>query len=239
MQRYFVDFISNDYYFEKNDIHHIINVMRCHVGDKIEVLKNDSSIDIVEIVSINPFVVKKDCSINQNNELSGHIRLLYCLPKGDKLDLVIQKSCELGVDELILINSSRTVKKMDKDSFNKKINRFNKIIKEACEQCKRNRLLKIVDIVDFKDLIKFDADVSLIAYEKFNYNNINFYEQVKNIKNKTVNILIGAEGGFSEQEFDFCVNNGYIPISLGKRILRSETSCLYTLSVISFFMENV
>jgi 16S rRNA (uracil1498-N3)-methyltransferase len=236
MQRYFAKKINENIILSENDIFHIQKVMRSKIGDKFQVVVDNEAF-YAEITSFNPFSFKIIEKINNSPELDGYIRLLYCLPKGEKLDLVIQKAVELGVKEIVLVNSSRCVRKIDEKDKDKKLSRFNKIIKEASEQCKRVELMKLEDIIDYKDINKYNADKSFIAYENSDEQLSSLYEDFKDINDKTINILIGSEGGFSIEEVEYAIKCGYKSISLGKRILRSETSCFYALSLLSFFME--
>ena len=164
--------------------------------------------------------------------------LPFCLPKGEKTDLVIQKAVELGANEIVLINSTRSIAKITKENKDKKLTRFNKIIKEASEQSKRTRLLKLSDVIAFKELSNYKADVSFIAYENTSLTSEDLLNELSNIKGKTINVIIGAEGGITLEELNIAKSLGYKEISLGKRILRSETACFYILSLLSFYMEN-
>ena len=236
MQRYFAKKINENIILSENDIFHIQKVMRMKTGDKFQIVVDNEAFN-AEITSFNPFSFKLNEKIINSPELTGYIRLLYCLPKGEKLDLVIQKAAELGVKEIVLVNSSRCVRKIESEDKDKKISRFSKIIKEASEQCKRVELMKLTDIIDYKDIDKYKADKSFIAYENSEEELSSLYEDFRNIDGKTINILIGSEGGFSREEVEYAIKCGYKSISLGKRILRSETSCFYALSLLSFFME--
>ncbi len=238
MQRYFVEINdSNEVIFSKEDIFHISKVMRMKVNDEIEIV-NDSKLYLAKITSFNPSLkVQIIKEIDRKTELDTYIRLLYCIPKGEKLDLVIQKACELGVDEIVLVNSSRCVAKIDKNNVNKKIERFSKIIKEASEQSKRLKFMKLSDVIDYKDINKYDADLSLIAYEKEDPKVSSLKKILEEKEYKIINVLVGAEGGFSEEEVDYAIKNGYKSISLGRRILRSETACFYLLSILSYYAE--
>ena len=238
MQRYIGKIENEHIILEKDDIFHIVKVMRMHKGDYFDVLIPNSGVYLCQINNNEQFdfsIVKK---IEENHEVDGYIRLLYCIPKGEKLDFVIQKSVELGADEIVLVNSSRCVRKLDKSNISNKLVRFNKIIKEATEQCKREKVLKLTDIIDFSDIGKYQADVKLIPYENTKESVYNLSNKLNNVRGKVVNVIVGCEGGFSEDEVSYAKKNGFEEISLGKRILRSETSCIYILSLLSFYMEN-
>lgn len=238
MQRYFASkdnkgniIICND------DIFHITHVMRMKINDEFEI-NNDGDIFLCKIISLSPFKFDIIKETKENHELDGYIRLLYCLPKGEKTDLVIQKAVELGANEIVLINSTRSIAKITKENKDKKLIRFNKIIKEASEQSKRTRLLKLTDVITFKELNNYKSDVSFIAYENTSLTSEDLLNELSNIKGKTVNVIIGAEGGITLEELNIAKSLGYKEISLGKRILRSETACFYILSLLSFYMEN-
>lgn len=238
MQRYFTtkDHKENVILFE-DDIFHIQKVLRMKNGDKFEI-NVDGIIHLAQITSINPLKFEIIETLDSNNELDGYIRLLYCLPKGEKTDLVIQKAVELGVKEVVLINSTRSIAKITNENKDKKLQRFNKIIKEASEQSKRNDLMKLIDVISFKDIKNYDSDISLIAYESTKEASTNLFEYLNDIKGKTVNVIVGAEGGITKEELEIAKSLNYKEISLGKRILRSETACFYILSLLSFFMEK-
>lgn len=237
MQRYFASsYLNNVITLSSDDIFHISKVMRMKIGEHFECVANDELFEC-EITSFSPFSFKITAKVQQNHEICGYIRLLYCIPKGEKIDLVIQKATELGVNEIVLINSERSVAKIEKDKKEKKLERFNKIVKEASEQCKRNKFLKITDVINFNEISNYKADINLLAYEKSDQNLDEVEKMLHLAKGKTINVIVGAEGGISPKELEICQNNNYEIISLGKRILRSETACFYILSLLSFYMD--
>lgn len=237
MQRYFTSFkdeknitISND------DIFHIVKVMRMKINDQFEI-NNDGDIYLAQINSLAPFSFKILKKIDENHELKTKITLLYCLPKGDKIDLVLQKATELGVNQIVLVNSSRCIAKINDENKEKKLARFNKIIKEATEQCKRNNLPALKDVIKFNKISNYQSDLNLIAYENSKMSNQELKDLLRNFKGNTVTILIGAEGGFSKEEVEYALKNNFISISLGNRILRSETSVFNLLSILGYELE--
>ena len=237
MQRYFTSFkdeknitISND------DIFHIVKVMRMKINDQFEI-NNDGDIYLAQINSLAPFSFKIIKKIDENHELKTKITLLYCLPKGDKIDLVLQKATELGVKQIVLVNSSRCIAKINNENKKKKLARFNKIIKEATEQCKRNNLPALKDVIKFNEISNYQSDLNLIAYENSKMSNQELKDLLRNFKGNTVTILIGAEGGFSKEEVEYALKNNFISISLGNRILRSETSVFNLLSILGYELE--
>lgn len=238
MQRYFATLDSNkNIVISSDDIFHITKVMRMSVGDEFEI-NVDGELKIAKLSSTNPFKFEVIKEINENHELNGYVRLLYCLPKGEKTDLVIQKAVELGCNEIVLVNSERSIAKITEDKKAKKLIRFNKIIKEASEQSKRSKLCKLADVISFNEIVNYPADFSLIAYENTQFTSNDLILILPSLKGKTINVIIGAEGGISKKEIEIATKAGYKEISLGKRILRSETACIFILSILSLYLDE-
>ena len=237
MQRYFVEkIIDNEVIVSKDQEHHMVKVMRMRNGDNITCV-SEGKVYLCEIVSTSPLLIKVKEELDENNELDVKVTLLYCLPKGDKLDLVLQKATELGVSEIILVQSERCIAKIKKEDEARKLQRFNQIVKEASEQSKRCKVPVVEKIINYKDIASFKFDHQFIAYE--NEKEETFYEKLQNVsKGQSIGILIGSEGGFSLKEVEFAKENNYHSISLGKRILRSETAVFYALSAIAFVTER-
>ncbi|MCH5171680.1 MAG: 16S rRNA (uracil(1498)-N(3))-methyltransferase [Erysipelotrichales bacterium] len=238
MQRYFVTGDIDNISFTEGDIFHIQKVMRFKSGDLIEIVLS-SKVYLTKIENVNPLKVEIIEELEEKRELENDITLLYCLPKGDKLDLVIQKATELGVKNIVGVISSRTIVKIDEKDKKRKIERFNKIIKEAAEQSKRVNLPEFIDIIDFKDICKYLSIHNFIAYEGEALNDGTLFDDLNKIKkNESISILVGAEGGFSLSEVKLANEIGFKSVSLGKLILRSETAAIYFLSVLSFMLSR-
>lgn len=237
MQRYFSNQkIDNNFILNRDDIHHIKNVMRMKDNDKITVVyqnipylchiekkENDINIIIDE-------VLKKE----EHKMLK--INLIVPVLKEQKMDYIIQKATELGVFSITPFISERGIVKINNDNGDKKVNRWQKIAKEASEQSKRNDIPKISSINTFKELEEISG-TKIICSTK---------EKEKNIKNvlktykdcDTMSIVVGPEGGLSNREEEKLISSGYIPVSLGERIMRVETVPLYIMSVVNYeFME--
>ncbi|MGM9874161.1 MAG: RsmE family RNA methyltransferase [Bacilli bacterium] len=237
MQRYFASLNNNKIVLSTDDVHHLLNVMRMKVNEHIEVVINGVSY-LCNIDSINPLNISIISKIDRNSELNIDVNLILCLPKGDKIDLIIQKAVELGANKIIFVHSKRSINKMTNDDLNRKMVRYNKIIKEASEQCNRNSLMKIEGIYQIKELDNITKDcLNLVAYEGLCGKTGQISNLLKN-NNKPINIIIGPEGGFEEDEISLLDNLGFHQVSLGKRILRLETAVFYSLSVIGYILEN-
>lgn len=238
MQRYFATLIKNQITLNKDDEHHVLNVMRSKVGDSLQVVVN-SKCYLTYIKSINPLLLEVCSEIKENSEIKNDITLFFPLAKGDKVDLVIQKATELGVKKIILFKSEFCVVKMEQNDFIKKSIRYEKIAKEASEQCHRLCIPEILGIVDIKDIKdKYLSDINVFAYEKCLGPSKSLFDCFNEVTNKSVSVIVGPEGGFSKSEADLLIFNKFIPVSLGNRILRCETAAIYSMSVISSILEK-
>lgn len=233
MQRYFVkEKEENNLILTNDDLHHIKNVMRNKSGDLIECIYNDE----LYICKINDPTNNKVTIIEQkedNNELSIDITIAIALVKEQKMDLILQKLTELGVNRIIPVKMERSIIKLDDKKFEKKKERWEKICKEASEQSKRNKIPEITKIMTIKELTNLEYDYKFICSTKIKENLVNNYLQPLNKCAKII-FTIGPEGGISTKEEDFLISKGYTPISLGSRIMRVETAAIYIASIINF-----
>lgn len=238
MQRYFALENEKTIALSKEDAHHLLVVMRAKVGEEIEIVEGGKCA-IYEIASLNPLTFKKKRDLDTNNELPNKVTLYYCLVKGDKMDLVIQKAVELGVEEIVLVESERTIVRLDASDHKKKIERYVSIAQGAAMQSKRNIIPKIEKIVKLNELNKSDLkDHNFVAYEEVAGSTRQFKTLLEQAKpNESISILIGPEGGFAPKEIEQMKRIGFKEVSLGKRILRSETAAISSLSIIAFLLE--
>ncbi|WP_042146004.1 16S rRNA (uracil(1498)-N(3))-methyltransferase [Paucisalibacillus sp. EB02] len=249
MQRYFIpeENLNNDIItIDGEDAHHIVRVMRMQVGDKIICNPPNANGAICEIIQIEDyFVMAKTIEwLNYNAELPVSVTIAQGLPKGDKMDLVLQKGTELGASAFIPFQSKRSVVKWDARKADKKIARYAKIIKEASEQSHRSNLPEIKSVMNLKELIKESEtyQVKIIAYEE--EAKTHPFQSYASIISKLntgdrVLICIGPEGGFSSEEVHSLKEHQFIPVRLGPRILRTETAALYALASISYQLEEL
>ena len=237
MQRYFANKIGENIILGDGDVHHLLHVMRAKKGDEIEAVA-DNKLYACLVESINPLVIKTNYEIPTDSELNEEVTLFFALAKGEKIDFVVQKATELGASKIVLLKTERCVVKFEEKNLEHKIERFNKIAKEASEQSHRLRIPEIIGVVDIKNIPNdLLSDINLIAYEKEAGNTDSLLSHI--LKGKSLSIMVGPEGGFSEEEVKTVVNKyGFIPVSLGKRILRTETAAVYALSVIGALLEK-
>ena len=234
MQRYFSDKNLDIFELSSDDSYHIIKVMHNNIGDKVEVVI-DKCLYICEIIKISDLVtVRKMEEVECDSELPCYVTIAQSLVKEQKMDLILQKSCELGVSEIIPVNTTRSIVKLDKKET-KKVERWNKILKEASEQSKRVVIPKVNGIMDIKDLCNLEYDIKILC--TVNELSMSLKEVLeKDLNNLRILLVIGPEGGFTESEENLLIDNGFISTSFGRRVLRTETASLYALSIINYIL---
>ena len=237
MQRYFVDVNKNNVIFSQDDIFHITKVMRMKISEQIELVdKNSHQVYLGVINSTNPLVVSIQEPILKNAELSKDVTLFFALAKSDKIDFVIQKATELGVKSIVLFQGKRSIVKYSNEDFNRKKERYLSIAKEASEQCHREVIPSIEYLPSIKEVSTHLADLNLFAYELEAGTASDLNKLVNEAQ--SISIIIGPEGGFDESEAEYLKSLKFVPISLGKRILRCETAAVYSLSVLSYLLDK-
>ena len=241
MQQYFTDIKNLDLFkIHEEDYHHIKDVMRFKRDDKIVVVYDNKKY-LCSLLFENDDVFAKIIEpIEDDLSIYPKITLIYGLPKTEKFELVLQKATELGVSTIVPFLSQRSIIRLDEDKASKKLIRWNKIVKEASEQSRRNDIPLITSPITIKDLEKHLGDIKLVADERMYHEGVNSFDNaIKDLKNKkSISIIVGPEGGFDDKEFKEFDKLGIVPVSLGKRILRSETACIYALSILEYFKER-
>ena len=231
---------NNRFFINGTDFNHIKNVLRMSIGDSFLVSENGVS-NLCEIESFeSDTVVVKILEENFNDtSLPIKIYLFQGLPKGDKMELIIQKCVELGVYEIVPVQMSRSVVKVEEKKKKSKRERWQAISESAAKQSKCNKIPEISEILTYKQALEKakDLDLLLVPYESKNG-----MEDTKNALNEiesgmSVGVLIGPEGGFDEKEIENALEIGGKVISLGKRILRTETAAITSVSMCMLHAE--
>jgi len=225
------------------DVNHIKNVLRLKENDEIEICDSDEQQSyLCKIIELEESFVKCDIvnKIEESRESNIEVTIFQGLPKADKMELIIQKSVELGVYDITPVEMARCVVKLnDKDKI-KKIERWNKISEVAAKQSQRDIIPKINNIIKISELANIISqyDGIILAYEKEKDYTIKQELQKLKMQNaQKIGIVIGPEGGLEEKEVEMLKNNGASVITLGKRILRTETVALNVLSNIIYEFE--
>lgn len=227
-----------------DDVNHIKNVLRMNVDEELVLCDKEGQFYhcLIEKLGSQEIETKILTVKEAETELSTKIYLFQGLPKKDKMELIIQKAVELGVFEVIPVATKYCVVKLsDKKKEGKKLERWQAISEAAAKQSGRGIVPKIREVMSFQEAIQMaeKLDAGIIPYElsKGMKESRDAIHRVS--KEKTVGVFIGPEGGFSEEEIACALKASIQPISLGKRILRTETAGLTTLSLLMFEMEHM
>lgn len=229
-----------------SDYNHIKNVLRMKIGEEMLVSDGNGTDYVCKIESynetenINEVIASITHETFEGTELSSKIYLFQGLPKSDKMELIIQKAVELGAFEIIPVATKRSVVKLDDKKAIAKNKRWNGIAESAAKQSRRSIIPKVKEIMTFKEALNYakTLDINIIPYE--NYKDMSETKQImENVTSaESIGIFIGPEGGFDENEVDLAVEQNLKRISLGRRILRTETAGLMIISVIMFNLEE-
>ncbi|KUP07242.1 16S rRNA methyltransferase [Bacillus coahuilensis m2-6] len=245
MQRYFLQTDSNERVRVKgDDFHHMIRVMRMKEGDSFLSVFQDNKSAICKIEeisndSLTASVVEWELN---STEMPVRITIVSGLPKGDKLESIIQKGTELGATEFIPFKATRSIVKWDDKKAHKKIERFEKIAKEAAEQSHRRTIPFISEPKTLEQILQTVPSnaVKLVAFEEEakQGESSQFKEELQKVqKGDHIIMIFGPEGGLTDEEVHELKNHEFISCGLGPRILRTETAPLYALAAISYELE--
>ena len=217
------------------DEKHIKTVLRAKEGEEVTLCDGEGMDYQCRIVSLERGVLldilsKEICE----TEPETKITLYQGLPKADKMELIIQKCVELGADRIVAVSTERAIVKLDKKE-GKKLERWQKIAEAAAKQSGRGKIPEISPrVLKFKEAVEeaVQLDGAVIPYEKERETGIRAFAEA--FKGSSVGIFIGPEGGFSEEEIAFARENGICPVTLGKRILRTETAGMTTTAILLY-----
>ena len=226
-----------------SDVNHMKNVLRMKPGEEISVSNGVDgkeyrcgieSIDGDEVVCTLRFIKEEGL------ELPSRIYLFQCLPKADKMELVIQKAVELGAYAVIPVAAKRCVVKLDAKKEKNKLARWQQISEAAAKQSKRRIIPEVMPVMSMKEAVSFaaDMDVKLFPYEL-----AEGWERTRQLVDgvkagQSIAVFIGPEGGFEDSEVELAEEAGFVPVTLGKRILRTETAGFTVLAWLMYRLEE-
>lgn len=246
MHKFFVpidNFYNEKVIIEGDDVKHIYKVLRLEEGQEILINDLHGKEYKCKLIDVN----KKEVTANIIEEVSIskespiEISLFQGLPKSAKMDLIVQKNTELGVSHITPIITKRVIVKTELKEY-KKLDRWNRIALEACKQCKRSLIPTIEEPLEFDNLLAKlnEFDLVLVPYENAENHGIKYVMNNIDIKCvRSVAIIIGPEGGFEEDEIELLRENGSYVITLGPRILRTETAGFTAVSLISYELGDL
>jgi RNA methyltransferase, rsmE family len=255
MDRFFVEpkhlnLDDKTLYIDGEDVKHISKVLRYGQGDEIEVCDSNGHEYICRIESIDK--TRIDLSIvdevDINRESRIRVSLYQGVPKSTKMDIILQKLTEAGVDEIVLVNTKRSVVNIKGDKADKKFDRWERIIYEAAKQCKRGMIPKLRGILSFKEALEDMGknDINICPYEVEKSLGIKEALQTGQVKkileNKDevrVGIFIGPEGGFAEEENEMVKAAGIASVTMGPRIFRTETASIVATAITLYELGDI
>ncbi|MBN7772709.1 RsmE family RNA methyltransferase [Clostridium aminobutyricum] len=225
---------------DKNDIHHIAKVLRLKIGDKIELSDSvkweyETEISFIDKDYVEAVIIDKQ---KFANEPKTKVTLFQGVPKQGKMELIIQKNVELGVYEIVPVFTDRTVV-TDNGKFSKKIERWQKVSDEAVKQCKRGIIPMVSGDISFKEMLERLGGFELVLFPYENEEDRTIKDALRNLEKipETVAIIIGPEGGFSEQEAQRLRACNAECVTLGKTTLRTETAGIAALAMTMYELE--
>ena len=223
------------------DAHHIIDVLRMVPGDRLQVVADDgvSFVGEVTAVGTNTVTVLAKELLRDSHEPGVRISLLQGMVKGDKIEFIIQKAVEIGIAEIFPVAMAHSVVVLESSKAEKKVERWQKISEAAAKQSKRDIIPAVHEVMTLDQLLqKGKWDLLLVAYES--ENRVSLKEVLQAHKEaKTIGMIIGPEGGLSNEEVEAAQKQGGIVVSLGRRILRTETAGLVAATAILYETDNL
>lgn len=245
MRRFFVEQESigeSEIRITGSDVNHIRNVLRMSPGDQLRASGPGGQEYACYIETITQQQVTARIMYVQDTqaELPSRVCLFQGIPKGDKMEWIIQKAVELGVHEVIPVETIRTVVKLDEKKAEKKTARWQQIAENAAKQSGRGFVPRIHPVCSFRQALEYGqtCPVRWIPYEKAQGME-DARDRVRSLlPGQDVAVFIGPEGGFDEREIQQAQSRGYHPMTLGRRILRTETAGLALLSVLMFHLDG-
>lgn len=237
MQRYFCKVKDdNKFRLSMEDSYHVKTVMRMKLGDLIEVVYEDE-VYLCKIIKIDPLVVEIKEKQNTYNELGVKVTICQSLVKENKMDLVLQKSTELGAFSFIPLMVKNSIMKGTEKEFEKKRIRWQRIVKEASEQSKRNIIPEVSKVMTISEITRLEYDLKLLCTVNEVSTTLKYVLHNRE-KYGTMIIVIGPEGGFRKEEEQELIEHGFVSVSLGNLVLRTETASLCALSMINYEYER-
>lgn len=234
-----------------DDYNHAVNVLRLKSGERVMisgpdgtdymcvVASYDDTADSTQDSAAGMLRLEIEEICEENHELPAKVVLFQCLPKADKMELIIQKAVELGVSEIVPVSSKNCVVKLDGKKAESKIKRWQAIAESAAKQSKRSIVPVVRELMNMKEAAEYcgQMDVRIIPYEDERGITATCEAIVSFLPGRSIGVMIGPEGGFDPLEISMAKRHGIEPVSLGKRILRTETAAIAVLSMIMIRLE--
>lgn len=237
MRRFFISSsLTDEMVITGDDVHHISKVLRMKTGDKCIVVAPDGTTGLAAISDIMSKQINLSLIniIDDNKEPAVRVILVQGLPKSDKMDYIVQKAVELGVHQIIPMIAERSVVQYNAQKKIARVERWQKIAAEASKQCRRSKIPEVTGIQTLRDILpQFDDKTELILlYE--GKTSVRLHDVLIASRSDTIAIIVGPEGGFSEEEVALAAAHNAAIVTMGPRILRTETAAVASMAVIMY-----
>ncbi|MCR1897849.1 16S rRNA (uracil(1498)-N(3))-methyltransferase [Irregularibacter muris] len=249
MHRFFVEpnqieDINNRIIILGEDVKHIDKVLRLKEGEEIEVCdgRGTDYRAIIQQMKKDEVIAKVEEKFPSKGEPNIEVTLYQGLPKSTKMDFILQKCIELGIKKIVPLNTERTIVKLENEKAQqKKLERWQRIAYEAAKQSKRGSIPEITPVKDLKNIWQelSENDLNIIAYENEDTQKIRDLLTKENPWPKKIGVIIGPEGGFEEEEIRQAIDKKVLPVSLGSRILRTETAGIVALTILMYALGEI
>lgn len=232
-----IDYKNNKIIITGEDVNHITKVLRLRCGESIKISDGNGNeyIGIIEVFDKKSVTCSIAEKFKNETEPKVKITLFQALPKAQKMDLIVQKCVEIGVCSIQTVITKRVVVDIKSKDISAKIERWNRIAMEAAKQSDRGIIPEVLEPIDFKSAVEKlkGMDISVVPYENEKVKDFKeLFKEKQNFKN--AGIFIGPEGGFEDEEIKICIENGIEPVTLGPRILRTETAGFVSSTIVLY-----
>ena len=250
MPRFQIDpknILGGHVWLDKKESHHASSVLRLKPGDAVDLIdgRGHSFKGRITDTQEGFLGVRIQSSMAAPSTHSDHllddlqITFAVSVIKPERMELLIQKACELGVSSIIPVRSERSIIKLSRERWQEKIKRWRKIAAESCKQCGLTVIPQVTELVDFKRLFSSVKNFDRILIPTLAVTTAPLYEALIQSNSRRILVLIGPEGDFTKKEAELAVAGGAMPVSLGPLVLRTETAAMYVLSVLNFFYREI
>jgi 16S rRNA (uracil1498-N3)-methyltransferase len=237
--------IKDNFLIKNYTLHYLKNVLRFKNGERFigfDGSGKEYEIEILKIKKNEIWGKIVEEKVVYNPELPFNLQLFQCIPKGEKFDFIIREVTQLGVKRIFPVISKRTIVKIPKEKEENKVKRWIKIAEESSKISGRTFVSEIGKPVEFEKCINEEKDIGIIFWEgerEFTIKDFIRKIEDKEIKGKKINVFIGPEGGFDEEEIGLAKENNFFILSLGKRILKVETASIVSIAILIYELENL
>jgi 16S rRNA (uracil1498-N3)-methyltransferase len=221
------------------EIHHLRDVLRINIGDQITIFNGNGEEADAEILSIQKDIIRtRSLTYRRTNTSTRHVILACAIPKRSKFELIVEKATELGVDEIIPLNTERTEFHFTNDRADRKHERYRAVAISAAKQCQRLTVPNIHPITSFQDVFDLAGPATTIFIPCLIGDRQSFCQAITQSAKSNMIFLIGPEGDFSNNEVEYAISKKAIPVSLGNNVLRVETAAISVLAFTQLFCHN-